>query len=39
MGLLKEIVSLRRYIQETILLERDVSEYQIKKETLENCIY
>ena len=39
MGLLKEIVSLRKYLQENILLEDNVSEYQIKKETLENCIY
>jgi len=39
MGLLKEIVSLRKYLQENILLEDDVSEYKIKKETLENCIY
>jgi hypothetical protein len=39
MGLLKEIVSLRKYLQENILLEDKVSEYQIKKETLENCIY
>lgn len=39
MWLLKEIVSLRKYLQENILLEDSVSEYQIKKETLENCIY
>jgi len=39
MWLLKEIVSLRKYLQENILLEDKVSEYQIKKETLENCIY
>lgn len=39
MGLLKEIVSLRKYLQENILLEENVSEYTIKKETLENCIY
>ncbi|EKD44446.1 MAG: hypothetical protein ACD_71C00130G0008 [uncultured bacterium (gcode 4)] len=39
MGLLKEIVSLRKYLQESILLEDNVSEYNIKKETLENCIY
>lgn len=39
MWLLKEIVSLRKYLQENILLEDNVSEYQIKKETLENCIY
>lgn len=39
MGLLKEIVSLRKYLQESILLEENVSEYTIKKETLENCIY
>lgn len=39
MWLLKEIVSLRKYLQENILLEDNVSEYQIKKDTLENCIY
>jgi adenine-specific DNA-methyltransferase len=39
MWLLKEIVSLRKYLQENILLEENVSEYTIKKETLENCIY
>lgn len=39
MWLLKEIVSLRKYLQENILLEDNVSEYQIKKETLESCIY
>lgn len=39
MWLLKEIVSLRKYLQESILLEENVSEYAIKKETLENCIY
>jgi hypothetical protein len=39
MGLLKEIVSLRKYLQENILLEEKVSEYLLKKETLENCIY
>lgn len=39
MWLLKEIVSLRKFIQENVLLEENVSEYNLKKETLENCIY
>lgn len=39
MWLLKEIVSLRKFIQENVLLQENVSEYELKKETLENCIY
>lgn len=39
MWLLKEIVSLRKFIQENVLLQENVSEYNLKKETLENCIY
>jgi len=39
MGLLKEIVSIRRYIKENILLESNVTDYELKKETLSSCIY
>jgi len=39
MWLLKEIVSIRRYVKEYILLDVNVTDYQLKKEALENCIY
>mgnify|MGYP002347078624 CR=1 FL=1 len=39
MWLLQEIVWIRYYIRENILLDDSLSLYNLKKQTLENCIY
>lgn len=39
MWLLQEIVWIRHYVRENILLDDSLSLYDLKKQTLENCIY